>query len=88
MSDINFIVKISLNFVNNVDKMSNYFNKPIVIDVAREKIYVLSGHNKDNVTAEIFEPLDEVLDHLPTGSNYLCKTNMVESKNQYFILER
>lgn len=77
-----------ISFVNNVDQNLEYSKKSFTFNVVTEKIYVLSGHNNDDVTAEHFVPLEETINDLPTGATYLCKTNMVEAKQQYFILER
>jgi hypothetical protein len=56
-------------------------------------IYVLLGHSSGLVagdpvvTVPNFILLSEVTDFLSADSNYLCRTSMVESENQYFILE-
>ena len=56
-------------------------------------IYVLLGHSSGLVagdpvvTVPNFILLSEVTDFLLADSNYLCRTSMVESENQYFILE-
>ena len=56
-------------------------------ETTSEPIYLLAGHNNDLVTAPNFILLSNNTDILLPNSNYLCKTNMVESENQYFILE-
>lgn len=76
----------NLSFVNKIDKKSEKVEKSFTEKVAKEPIYVLNGHNENNVTAEIFIPLEEVRENLRTNASYLCKTEMVESENQYFIL--
>ncbi len=77
--NIDFTSKVNSQYVPNT--------QDFIIEKSNEQIYVLSGHHENNVTAEIFVPLQEIRQDLLSNSTYLCKTEMTESENQYFILE-
>ena len=77
--NIDFTSKVNSQYVPNT--------QDFIIEESNEQIYVLSGHHENNVTAEIFVPLQEIRQDLISNSTYLCKTEMTESENQYFILE-
>lgn len=72
-----------------IDKTKEETNKKInfITDSTNEQIYVLNGHYNNDVTSEIFVSLSEIKQNLLSGSSYLCKTEMIEAENQYFILE-
>ena len=72
--------------MNNVNKTLETLEKDFIQKIVKEPIYILTGHNQNNVTAEIFVPLKDVRENLQTNATYLCKTQMVESENQYFLL--
>ena len=76
----------NISFVNNVNKTLETLEKDFIQKIVKEPIYILTGHNQNNVTAEIFVPLKDVRENLQTNATYLCKTQMVESENQYFLL--
>ena len=77
--NIDFTSKANSQYIQNT--------QDFIIEKSNEQIYVLSGHHENNVTAEIFVPLQEIRQDLLSNSTYLCKTEMTESENQYFILE-
>jgi hypothetical protein len=78
----------NVSFVNKANIKTKKIKKEFIVDKFLEEIHVLVGHNNNNVTAEIFTPLSIIKNDLVLGSSYLCKTNMVESEEQYFILEK
>lgn len=75
----------NLEFVDKTDKSTLIKYDNFIENSEKEQIYVLNGHYENNVTSETFIPLSEI--NLNTGSTYLCKTEMVESENQFFVLE-
>lgn len=77
----------NLSFVNRLEKNSREEVNNFILKTIPETVYVLIGHNENNVTSEIFVPISEFRENLLPTSTYLCKTEMIEAENQYFILE-
>lgn len=76
----------SLNFVDAPDSKKKQ-EIGLVSAATNLPIYVLLGHSGEVVTVPNFVLLSNYRGVLSSGSNYLCRTSMVESENQYFILE-
>lgn len=79
--------KYSLNFTDSIldNRMSQ--DLELISDLSQLPVYVLIGHSNEVVTVPNFVLLSETRNFLLADSNYLCKTTMVESEDQYFILE-